>query len=951
MDAHIIDEPGSCRNLCQHPPDLLVPLGDDRWSLWSVRALVTMAEAKKSKLWGKLKFKSAVVLPNNKLKKGKRDGTPEKPTTPTTDTQEDGDQSSRRKVIINDEILGMQIKNEDFQKLREPRPPSSEQTKKTPPHCTVNVRKLRPASEWDRPKPKIISVAKPAPADAPLEPMDYASAAGPRFDQNKRIVPHSILGNVEDFLKFAEENGDLPRELTTPLPEEEEQKGSLTLKYEKNSKKRAPNFPKFESSNESNALKNWNVKMVERKKQQGYLSKLLNKAPDQLVMNQADCYRETQELRYLIERTIPTVDYGHGYRIGSEFWKQQEQLGDDLTGIQKMEAYLKSMTNTQTQKGYPAPIEHIGVPRVVLREKGTEWGRPKSGTHKPWHRSPYLRQRQQQLQPVMDELDSYKPNMMDLQIIGNNQKNRNDQQPEDDQGFAEMDTDENKENQQENDPLRAHPDVHPGPVFGPSLQFAGQPVRWTGDCFGFEGQVGVEARVTFEAYAGCRTLSTLEIANDGTTAIFFSWKSIPRTNPFDLLNANVQRFYFNTTNGVILPGDTVKIPFVFKSRNAGVFTEQWQLETRPVVCGGAMLIVTLRGVAVQQDKFHKQRTELEQYLATKQANQIVGSILSEVIEGIRSPERPSSPIDAYITEPEIFSRFNPELYYEYQTVQKLKELYRQLEEIDIAAEAAAAAATVEAAAAVKAAEEPKEEEGEEAEEVMAVEERRPDSWDLSVCSLKERIMGIRDDEEKQQEMLTQLNQFVLQLSFPALSPTQKLMYSTGYQLLSNCIDDFSQEALQLRSSLGMPERESDDLSEEPGAISARTQTASTSTRDSRKPAPKGGKGADKKAKDAKPPPKAPSQAQAKEVAKTGKTAAPSGAKRPTTREKDRHTPASGQLSPASAPASTGDPITEAKYKEKLHTQAYVLLGELLEKMEGVFCEIRMQDGVRPSSLT
>ena len=77
------------------------------------------------------------------------------------------------------------------------------------------------------------------------------------------------------------------------------------------------------------------------------------------------------------------------------------------------------------------------------------------------------------------------------------------------------------------------------------------------------------------------------------------------------MNAKVQRFYFNTSSGVVLPGDTMRFPFVFKSPNAGVFTEQWQFQTRPVVCGGAALVVTLRGIALQQDKFKEQRTEVE----------------------------------------------------------------------------------------------------------------------------------------------------------------------------------------------------------------------------------------------------------------------------------------------------------------------------------------------------
>ena len=39
---------------------------------------------------------------------------------------------------------------------------------------------------------------------------------------------------------------------------------------------------------------------------------LLNKSEDGLVMNQGDVYRQTQEQRYLVDRTIPFVDYGKG---------------------------------------------------------------------------------------------------------------------------------------------------------------------------------------------------------------------------------------------------------------------------------------------------------------------------------------------------------------------------------------------------------------------------------------------------------------------------------------------------------------------------------------------------------------------------------------------------------------------------------------------------------------
>ena len=35
------------------------------------------------------------------------------------------------------------------------------------------------------------------------------------------------------------------------------------------------------------------------------------------------------------------------------------------------------------------------------------------------------------------------------------------------------------------------------------------------------------------------------------------------------------------------------------------------LETRPVLCGGAALVLTLRGVSLQEDTYQKQREQLE----------------------------------------------------------------------------------------------------------------------------------------------------------------------------------------------------------------------------------------------------------------------------------------------------------------------------------------------------
>ena len=61
-------------------------------------------------------------------------------------------------------------------------------------------------------------------------------------------------------------------------------------------------------------------------------------------------------------------------------------------------------------------------------------------------------------------------------------------------------------------------------VFGPSINFAGQPARWIGDGYSYQDKVGIEGRVTFETYSGDRVTSYLYIVNDGTTAVYYDWK-------------------------------------------------------------------------------------------------------------------------------------------------------------------------------------------------------------------------------------------------------------------------------------------------------------------------------------------------------------------------------------------------------------------------------------------
>jgi len=78
--------------------------------------------------------------------------------------------------------------------------------------------------------------------------------------------------------------------------------------------------------------------------------------------------------------------------------------------------------------------------------------------------------------------------------------------------------------------------------------------------------------------------------------VLITQQKIPQANVLGTkLAGQTQRFYFDTKSGVILPGDTLNFPFIFKSPNAGIFTETWELMTKPILCGGAPIRITLRG--------------------------------------------------------------------------------------------------------------------------------------------------------------------------------------------------------------------------------------------------------------------------------------------------------------------------------------------------------------------
>ncbi|XP_032226527.2 MYCBP-associated protein [Nematostella vectensis] len=818
--------------------------------------------------------------------KGKKQiaGTPEKAGSPVASAIAVQDEalsgSLNGKVISGDDVESLAINLDELKKTRPPKKPEVAK-----PSTKVVVRKARIKTDTGQSAGKSITVAKPAPLDFPLVSTPLTGSAGPVFDADGQVLTHSILGTWEDFYQEAMARGDI--ENLPPFS------GSFVHAKEvrpfsdspKKTKRSHPNHVWQTRINESNALNNWQQQMLQRKRQQNHLSALLQTSTDMLVMNQSEDYRKNQEQRHVIDRAIPSVDYGKGYQVGSEFWKQVEQIGNDETGI--------TMTLTQTERGYPPPIEHISKPITIKNEMGIEWSSThrKAAVHYPWQASGFLQERKEQLNSVMNEIDPHQPYMDELEVVGGRElphqsKHAMSTVPEEEEPMAEQ-------SPHLRDPLASYADVIPQPIFGPSLTIDGQTAQWTGSSTNGLGRVGVASRVTFEANTGERVVSLLHICNDGTTAIYFSWKRVPKANTLGTkLAGRTQRFYFDTNSRVILPGETLKFPFIFKSLNAGIFSENWELLTEPVLCGGGAIRVCLRGIAIEEDVYADARREIEKELAHREAIEAAARILQEILDGVRTPERSRSPVDAYITEEEIFSRQNKGMHFQDEAVQSLKEIFVEVEP------------------------------GAE--------------WDLSVGGLQQRIMVVEDDDTRD-SLLQRLNQAIVSLSFPPPTPMKQAMYTATLQVLCEMVDNIVGQAVMIRSILGLPQRDLvEDISQEEVEKRTRKPTIQEPKPDSKKSDRKDKKGKDKGADHERPTSTQRSKLSAK---KSGRgTATPSSQPKSALSEAaDRAlTPASGD----GLPVEKVDPVIEAKYREKLFIQAYGTIVETFTKLDMVLGDIR-----------
>nr|XP_008162162.1 MYCBP-associated protein isoform X2 [Chrysemys picta bellii] len=857
-------------------------------------------------------------------------------------------------VLQGDEIQALAIKVEDLEKLHTPRLP--QEGEKIPITRKFLIRRHKPQEAGKKAQ---LLVAYPADTDASKRPLSYSGPEGPFVDNCEQILPHSILGSLQEFKReaLARGNAELAQLIADSHPD-----GTVAAleKYTEKQGEGKRRKSLWAPPSQHRALQNWHHNAALRKKQQRVLSKFLRKPENELLMNLSEDYRRVQEERYLIDRSLPALHYGKGYHVGSEFWSQPECIGDELTGLM--------MTLTQRERGYPEPITHVGKPQSVRMEMGSRSAK-ESPFRLTWDKSLFLTYRRQELKSVLEELDFNHPDLDGLEVIGKGQP------------FTSVSAQyfplckENKEGTTEErvslDPLEDYPDVVPEPVLGPSLQFCGQPARWIDSTTSHRDEIGIAARVTFEVLAGEKAESCLTVSNDGTAAIWYDWRRQAQSVTFEeTKEKGMQYFYFNTRPGVILPGETRNFSFFFKSGKAGIFSESWEFGTHPMLLGGAVLQVSLWGIAVYEDKLAGLRDELESELAAREVAVIVKENLKELLDRIRTPERVPSPVDAYITEEELFHRKNPELHYQHQVVKELHELWRQhmnfpsaSEEEEISRQKSVVQSvsgqksTVQEIWCRKSAmdiafqksipgEIPRQKSIVEAilSQMINVEEEEVSQpeWNLSFEDFKQALQLI-PEEEKREAALTQLNKAALALCVEQRPTQSDLLYQTCFQLWREAVDGLVSRSLLLRSLLGMPEK---DTSVEivPEEIVDLKQIVKGGKEDRKALQKEEKKTAGGKEKEDKKGATKSTGKDREERSNSRKTKGKDEKRVRTpsfTREVKELTPLEGiDSDQVESRQEQVDPIVLEKYREKLYVEVYGLLESMVDNMVFLFEELK-----------
>jgi len=105
------------------------------------------------------------------------------------------------------------------------------------------------------------------------------------------------------------------------------------------------------------------------------------------------------------------------------------------------------------------------------------------------------------------------------------------------------------------------------------------------------------------------TVDSVLVQNVGSTTVTYEWKRVQRGDHLASKKSDfVQRFFCHYPRSILRPGESKAFNFSFKSNKIGMFNEEWELLTEPLLMS-PLASISLSGIACEDDKLAQQREE------------------------------------------------------------------------------------------------------------------------------------------------------------------------------------------------------------------------------------------------------------------------------------------------------------------------------------------------------
>ncbi|KAJ3116804.1 hypothetical protein HDU96_008700 [Phlyctochytrium bullatum] len=540
---------------------------------------------------------------------------------------------------------------------------------------------------------------------------------GPRRNEDGKLVPHTLLGDEEDFMEMealaaqeankalmcddlgpegsadaaaavAAETALLEAEITNAsnkkvLPEEEME--ARKREERKRFMNRLHIFQRYREMREEHALRNWKRHSVEWAKMERELAKQTKKQPEHLLMCQLGEFRERLEEQALVEEAMALLEHRDIEFWGRDIQKDKTQNAEigqymEVVGHSVSNNYLESLTVAYLQRleersrRASKPFDQI-LPaeseQVVASHEASAEAKPPPVPPSPSPPKP------QTSASVVDGPKKSKPSSPVRRISlyerrpNNLPKAISPHQPippiERDPLFPEIDALLKKEEEMAEGAPGQVAEVEPKAEVKLAM---------------------AASHMSFFVLLDEVSTSVLTVHNCGPTAVHFEWVRAVKENGLKVKSVydGIQRFYFSHKHGVILPGSAFDFKIVFKSARPGIFAEQWVLQTKPNQTNLPPHSINLQGIAIEPDLFKEKRDSVEALLERRKAE----TVAKEVIDGILNSIKPKvltaglrrkllSSRDDYL-----FSSRNSEYHVQYNTqtftkfLQLAEEVFREI---------------------------------------------------------------------------------------------------------------------------------------------------------------------------------------------------------------------------------------------------------------------------------